>query len=151
MFGTVQGEPLSCLFAEETVRFHQAFSTISECIVIDRRLGAHYCIKCSAVPVRRPNLEPILGLHAEGLGICHQRFNPHRGWGCLNRSQFTMKCIEQQLQRRQSLLTVDDGSLLHLAGLPLNLLKHDCPKKMGMVLIMRVPEDPIRNPHNVVP
>ena len=46
-----------------------------------------------------------------------------------------MQRIEQQLQRRQPLLAVDDRPLLHLAGLLLHLLQHDGAEEMRVVLV----------------
>src|SRR5262249_38323080 len=49
------------------------------------------------------------------------------------------------------LLAIYDGSLLHLAGLLLNLLQHDCAEKMRIVLLEWSIEHPVRNAHDVIP
>ena len=48
-------------------------------------------------------------------------------------------------------MTVDDGSLLHLPGLLLNLLQHYSAEKMGMVHFRRTIQDALRHAHGVVP
>jgi hypothetical protein len=44
----------------------------------------------------------------------------------------------------QPLLAVYDRSLLHLSGLLLNLLQYDRTQEMRVVLIMRLPQNPVR-------
>jgi hypothetical protein len=62
-----------------------------------------------------------------------------------------MKCIEKQLQRRQSLLAIDDGSFLHLASFLLQLLQNDSTQEVRVVFLKRFAEDPVRYADKVIP
>jgi hypothetical protein len=62
-----------------------------------------------------------------------------------------MQSVKQQLQGRESLLAVDDGSLLHLPRLLLNLLQYDRTEEMWVVLLGWLIKDSVRYPHNVIP
>jgi len=53
------------------------------------------------------------------------------------------------LKGRQSLLAIDDRSLLHLTGLLLNLLQHHRAKKMGMMSVKWSSQNPLGNTHYV--
>jgi hypothetical protein len=65
--------------------------------------------------------------------------------------KFTVQGVQKQLQSRQALLTVDNGSLLHLPGVSLNLLEHHGAEEMRINLFCGMIEDPVRYAHNVGP
>lgn len=62
-----------------------------------------------------------------------------------------MQCVEQELESGKPLLTVDDGSLLHLARLLLNLLQHHRAEKMRLVSLGRTIQHSVRHPNDVIP
>jgi hypothetical protein len=62
-----------------------------------------------------------------------------------------MQRVEQQLERGQALLPIDDGSLLHQPGGVLNLLQNDRSKEMWIVPIVRAPEQPFSDSHDIIP
>jgi hypothetical protein len=59
--------------------------------------------------------------------------------------------VKKQLQGRQPLLPIDDGSLLHLTGCLLNLLQYDSPKEMRVMSLEWLVEDPISDANDVAP
>ena len=139
------------MLAEEAVRFDHPLLAVANGVVVDGRLGAHDGIERRTIPVRRPDFEAVLGLRAKRLGIRDQRLDSHRRGQRPDRNQLCVQSVQEQLQGGQPLLTVDDGSLLHLPGLPLNLLQHHCAEKVRMVLVRWSVEDPVRQAHYVVP
>ena len=62
-----------------------------------------------------------------------------------------MKRVQQELQRGQALLPVNNCALLHLAGLLLNLLEHHRTEKVWMMLVAGPDQNPIRDAHDVIP
>jgi hypothetical protein len=62
-----------------------------------------------------------------------------------------MEGVEKKLQRGETLLPVDDRTLLHEAGRTLDLLKNDSAKEVGLVLGVGIAEKALRNSSYVVP
>lgn len=62
-----------------------------------------------------------------------------------------MKGVEEKLQSRQPLLTVDDGPLLHRAHRILYLLQNDRSKKVRIVLPMWMVKESFRDTNDVIP
>jgi hypothetical protein len=62
-----------------------------------------------------------------------------------------VKRVQQQLQRREALLPVDDRPHLHPAGRLLDLLKDDCAEEVRVVPVERPVQEPLGYEDDVVP
>ena len=62
-----------------------------------------------------------------------------------------MQRVEEELQRRQPLLPVDDRPFLHRPSRILHLLEHDCAKEMRVMPAAGVLKQPLRDAHDVTP
>ena len=151
IFDAVQQEPLASLLAEEPMGLDHSLAGEPDDAVVERRLGAHHGVERWAVAVRRPDLELILGPGPERLRVRHERLDPHCRRRSAHREQLDVQGVQQQLQRRQPLLAVDDRSLLHQPGRVLDLLQDDGAEKVRMVLPSGLRQEPIGHPNDVVP
>ena len=106
--------------------------------MVNRRCCAHNFVERGAITVGRPDFETVFRPRTERLCIRYKGFNASRRLQGLYCGQFRGQRVEQQLQCREPLLTINDGSLLHQARLVRHLLQHDCAKKVRLVLIGRV-------------
>jgi hypothetical protein len=59
--------------------------------------------------------------------------------------------VQQKLQRRQLLLTVNNGSLLHQTGWLLNLLQNNGAKKVGMMFAIWLTKNSLRQAYHIAP
>ena len=107
-------------------------------LVHDRVGRRHDFVESWSISVRGPPLETVFRLRTEATVVLDQVLDaPGRGAGA-DLKEFCMQGIEEDLQRGQPLLTVDNDALLQFSNSVLHMLQDDGPKKMGLVLGMRV-------------
>ena len=98
---TVALQPGPCLYSEIAMRLDETVPVVVELVVGHRRVRRHHLVERRPIPVRRPHLEPVLIVLAERRRVRHQLDRTHR-------VQLSVQRIEQELQRREALLTVND-------------------------------------------
>ena len=133
------------------MRFDHPFTPLTKCVVVDWGRSSHHRDERRTVPIRRPDLEVVVGLRTEGPSIGHQWLDSGgRGKGVYCH-QFRMKGVEQQLKSCEPLLAIDDRAYLHQAKRILNLLKNYSSQEVRLMFVGRILEQPSCNANDVVP
>lgn len=95
---------------------------MADLVVVHGRRRGHHGMEGGPVAVRGPDLEAVFRRRSERLGVLDEGGDPHRRVHGADRIEFRVHRVHEELQRGQTLLTVDDDPLLHEAGVPRNLL-----------------------------
>jgi hypothetical protein len=103
---------------------------VFELLVVDRGWCLHHFVERLAIAIGGPDLEAIFLVATERFGIGDQRFQARGGHRRTDHCNLGVQRVQQQLQSRQALLSVDDGALLQVARRREELLQDNGAKEM---------------------
>jgi hypothetical protein len=124
---------------------------VTDLVVVDGRWRGHDGVERRPITVGRPDLKPIFRPDAEGLRVGDKWLDPHRRRGRTHRQQLRVESVEEELQRSQALLPIDDRAFLHQPGLIGELLQHDRPQEVRIVRSLAPSQMAVGDSYDVVP
>jgi len=131
-------EPFARLFGKKSVAVLQTFGLVGEAGILNRKLSSHDLFERRSVAIGRPNLELVFFVRTESRVVADDREKPSSASVSSNVFELGMESVEHELERRKSLLTIDDGADLEISCGGKDLLKDYCPKEVGRVHLIRV-------------
>jgi hypothetical protein len=115
------------------VSLNHPLTSVPNRFIVHWRHGPHNGIESWPVSICGPYFEPIVWMSTKRCRVDDERLNAQRRRFDLSFFELSVQCVEQQLQCRQSLLTIDNRALLHRSGRVLYLLQYDSAQKVGVM------------------